>query len=410
MTSRPAKGVATGSAATDPAACHCRRISRRVLLLPAAFLLLLGGCDEKEQASSQPAAQQPAPTVVVVPASRQPVTQAAEFVGRVEALEKVEIRARVTGFLRDRHFQEGQVVQEGALLFTIEREPFEADAAAKQAKIESAQAELANATYQVERGRELIRTNTIPRATLDQRVAEQGVAAAAVSGARADLGLAQINLGYTEIRSPITGRVGRAAITRGNVVGPEAGVLTVVVRQDPIRVTFPVSQRQLLDLRRQYEGQGMDAVRVRVRLPDGSLYPESGRVNFIDVRTDRATDTALVQAEIANPGNILSDGQFVGIQVEGKEPQQAVVIPQSAVQIDQAGPFVLVVGDGNKVEQRRVRLSRGPSGQSVVESGLEPGTLVVTEGAQRARPGAVVAPRPASGDLPAAGPIPAQAG
>jgi membrane fusion protein, multidrug efflux system len=409
MTSRPAKRVATGSAVTDPAAGHCR-MSRRVLLVPAAFLLLLGGCDEKEQGSSRPAAQQPAPTVVVVPASRQPVTQAAEFVGRVEALEKVEIRARVTGFLRDRHFQEGQVVQERDLLFTIEREPFEADVAAKQAKVESAQAELANATYQVERGRELIRTNTIPRATLDQRVAEQGVAAAAVSGARADLGLARINLGYTEILSPIAGRVGRAVITRGNVVGPEAGVLTVVVRQDPMRVTFPVSQRQLLDLRRQYEGQGMEAVRVRVRLPDGSQYPEFGRVNFIDVRTDRTADTALVQAEIANPGNILSDGQFVGIQVEGKEQQQAVVIPQSAVQIDQAGPFVLVVGEGNKIEQRRVRLSRGPAGQSVVDSGLEPGTLVVTEGAQRARPGAVVTPRPAAGDLPAAGPIAAQAG
>jgi membrane fusion protein (multidrug efflux system) len=186
-------------------------------------------------------------------------------------------------------------------------------------------------------------------------------------------------------------------------------VLTVVVRQDPIRAVFPVSQRQLLELRRQYQGQGMDAVRVRVRLPDGSSYQELGHVNFIDVRTDRATDTALVQAQIANPDGILSDGQFVGIQVEGKEPQQAVVIPQSAVQIDQAGPFVLVVGEGNKVEQRRVRLGRGPAGQSVVESGLEPGTLVVTEGAQRARPGAVVAPRPA-GDLPAAGPIPAQAG
>ena len=408
MASRLAMRAGTGSAIAGRTALRLR-IAEGVRLLPAAFLLLIAACDDKQQAPPQPAAQQAPPTVIVAPAGRQPVTQAAEFVGRVEALEKVEIRARVTGFLRDRHFREGQAAKEGDLLFTIEREPFDADVAAKRAKVESAQAELANATYQLNRGRELIRTNTIPQSTLDQRVAEQGVAAAALSGARADLGLVQINLGYTEMRSPIAGRVGRAAITRGNVVGPEAGVLTVVVRQDPIRVVFPVSQRQLLELRRQYQGQGMDAVRVRVRLPDGSFYQELGRVNFIDVQTDRATDTALVQAEIANRDNVLSDGQFVGIQVEGKEPQQAVVIPQSAVQIDQAGPFVLVVGEGNKVEQRRVRLGRGPAGQSVVESGLEPGTLVVTEGAQRARPGTVVAPRPA-GDLPAAGPIPAQAG
>jgi membrane fusion protein (multidrug efflux system) len=241
-----------------------------------------------------------------------------------------------------------------------------------------------------------VRTNAIPRATLDQRVADQGVAAAALSGARADLQQAEINLGYTEIRSPIVGRIGRAAITRGNVVGPDSGVLTVVVRQDPIRATFPVTQRQLLDLRRQARGQGPEAVRVRLRLPDGSLYDQAGRVNFIDVQTDRTTDSALVQAEIPNPDNLLSDGQFVGVIVEGEEPRQAVVIPQSAVQIDQAGSFVLVVGEGNKVELRRVRLGRGPAGMATVEGGLDPGALVITEGAQRARPGAAVAPQPAA--------------
>ena len=261
----------------------------------------------------------------------------------------------------------------------------------------------------MERGRELVRTNAIPRATLDQRVAEQGMAAATLSGAKADLRLAEVNLGYTEIRSPIQGRVGRASITRGNVVGPDAGVLTVVVRQDPIRATFPVSQRQLLEIRRTFQGQGPETVRVSVRLPDGSTFGQIGRVNFIDVQTDRATDTALVQAQIPNPDGILSDGQFVGLTVESEEAQQVLVIPQSAVQIDQAGPFVLVVGDGNKVEQRRVRLSRGPAGRAVVESGIEPGTLVITEGAQRARPGTVVAPRPAP-EVPAGGPVPAPAG
>jgi membrane fusion protein, multidrug efflux system len=344
-----------------------------------------------------------------VPVERQAVAQTAEFVGRVEALEKVDIRARVTGFLRDRHFQEGQSVSQGDLLFTIEREPFEAEAGVKQARIESAEAALTFASYQVERGRELVRSNAIPRATLDQRVAEQSMAAATLSGAKADLRLVEVNLGYTEIRSPIDGRVGRASITRGNVVGPDAGVLTVVVRQDPIRATFPVSQRQLLDMRRTSKGRGAEAVRVRVRLPDGTTYGQFGRVNFIDVQTDRTTDTALVQAQIPNPDGVLSDGQFVGLTVETEEPQQVLVIPQSAVQIDQAGPFLLVVGDGNKVEQRRVKLTRGPAGQSVVESGVESGMLVITEGAQRARPGSVVAPRPAT-EAPAGGAVLAPAG
>jgi membrane fusion protein (multidrug efflux system) len=375
------------------------------VLAPALLLL---GCNE-EKLSPPSSAPAQAPAVIVVPVDRRPVTQTLDFVGRVEALEKVEIRARVTGFLRDRHFREGQLVKEGDLLFTIEREPFEAEVGVRQAKIESAEAALTYATYQVERGRELVRTNAIPRATLDQRIAEQGVAAASLSGAKADLRLAEVNLSYTEIRSPIEGRIGRAAITRGNVVSPDSGVLTTVVRQDPIRVIFPVSQRQLLDIRRSYQGQGAEAVRVRVRLPDGTTYDQLGRVNFIDVQTDRATDTALVQAQIPNPDGVLSDGQFVGLAVEGEEPQQALVIPQAAIQIDQAGPFVLVVGEGNKVEQRRVKLSRGPAGQSVVESGIEPGTLVITEGAQRARPGSVVAPKPAQ-EAPASGPIPAPAG
>lgn len=397
MPSRPSDATAT----RQPA-----RAARRVGALAVPLLLLLG-C-EKENAAAPPAGPATAPAVIVVPADRQEVAQTADFVGRVEALERVDMRARVTGFLRNRHFQEGQVVREGDLLFTIEREPFDAEVGVKQARIESAEAALTFATYQVERGRELVRTNAIPRATLDQRVAEQGVAAATLSGARADLRLAEVNLGYTEIRSPIDGRVGRASITRGNVVGPDAGILTVVVRQDPIRVIFPVSQRQILEIRRRFQGQGPESVRVRVRLPDDSAYDQVGRVNFVDVQTDKATDTALVQAQIPNPDGILSDGQFVGLTVEGETPQQVLVIPQSAVQIDQAGPFVLVVGEGNKVEQRRIRLGRGPAGQSVVESGVEPGMLVITEGAQRARPGAVVAPRPAQ-DVPA-GPVPAPAG
>lgn len=359
--------------------------------------LLLAGCKEKTPTPSQ--ASQAPPAVVVAKAELEPVVQTATFVGRVEATDKVEIRARVTGFLEERHFREGQDVKAGDLLFTIERAQFEAEAAVKAAKVQSAQAQLNFANFQVDRARELVRTNATPKQTLDQRVAEQGIASASVAGAQADLRQALVSLGYTEIKSPMDGRVGRSTVSRGDVVGPDSGVLTVVVRQNPIDVTFPVSQRQLLEIRKEFPGQDMSAVKVKLRLPDGSTYGQVGRINFVDVVTDKATDTALVQAEVPNAERILSDGQFVGVTVEGEEPKQALVIPQSAVQMDQAGAFVLAVGPDNKVEQRRIKLGRGPAGQSVVDSGIEPGTMVIVEGAQRARPGSPVSPRPAAPDI-----------
>jgi membrane fusion protein, multidrug efflux system len=363
------------------------------LVLASLLVLAIAGCDEKKPAPAAGAA--PPPAVLVVTAAEQPVTQGTEFVGRVEALERVDIRARVTGFLRERTFVEGQVVQAGDMIFQIEPEPFEAEVALKQAAIDRARAELHNAELQVARGRELIRTNAIPQSTLDQRIAEQQTAAAAVSGAQAELQRAQIQLGYTQIVSPIAGRIGRAALTPGNVVGPDSGVLTSVVRQDQMRVAFPVTQRQILDFRRKAAGQAVEQVQVRVKLSDGTTFDQVGKVNFLDVQTDKATDSVLVQALFPNPQALLSDGQFVGVVVEAEAPKQAILIPQSAVQVDQAGAFLLVVGEGNKVEQKRVKLGRGPTGQQVVEEGLAVGALVITEGAQRARPGAVVAPRPA---------------
>jgi membrane fusion protein (multidrug efflux system) len=371
---------------------HVRLCPFQSLLLIGG--LLLAGCDEKKPAPAQ--TSQTPPAVVVAKAQLEPVVQSATFVGRVEAIDKVEIRARVTGFVEERHFREGQDVKAGDLVFTIERAQFEAEAAVRAAKVQSAQAQLNFANFQVDRARELVRTNATPKQTLDQRIAEQGVAAASVAGAQADLRQALVSLGYTEIRNPIDGRVGRSTVSRGDVVGPDSGVMTVVVRQNPIDVIFPVSQRQLLEIRKEFPGQDMSAVKVKLRLPDGSTYSQVGRINFVDVQTDKATDTALVQAEVPNAERILSDGQFVGVTVEGEDPKQALVIPQSAVQMDQAGAFVLTVGPDNKVEQRRIKLGRGPTGQSVVESGIEPGTMVIVEGAQRARPGSLVSPRPAA--------------
>jgi membrane fusion protein (multidrug efflux system) len=337
----------------------------------------------------------PPPTVLVTPAERRPITQGAEFIGRLEALGRVEIRARVTGFLRERTFVEGQKVNAGELLFLIEREPFEADVAAAQAKLEGAQATLTNANLQVTRGRDLVRTNNIPQSQLDQRIADAQLAAAQVSAAQAALQQARIQLGYTQIITPIGGRVGRATVTAGNVVGPDSGVLTTVVDDDPMRVLFPVTQRQLLRLRRDQAERGERPLHIRLRLPDGSWYEQAGRISFVDVRADASTDSTLVQGEVANPNRLLTDSQVIGVRVETEDPVEALVIPESALQIDQAGPFVLVVGEGNKVEERRIKLGPRQAGHAVVEDGLPPGTLVITEGAQRTRPGGIVAPRPA---------------
>jgi membrane fusion protein (multidrug efflux system) len=316
--------------------------------------------------------------------------------------------ARVTGFLQTRHFNEGDAVKAGQLLFTLEQPPFAAEVSLRRAQLDSARADLANATTQVTRGRELVKTNAIPQATLDDRITAEAESRAKVAGAEAQLQQAEINYGYTEIRAPFDGRAGRSPLSPGNVVGPSTGTLVTIVRDDPTRISFPVTQRQLLQFRRQGGSGEADRIKVRVRLPDGNMLDSTGRFEFIDVTTNRSTDSVLVQASIPNAQRLLVDGQAVTVVVEAGEPEQAIVIPQSALQIDQAGSFVLIVGAENKVEVKRVKTTRGLGGQLVVTEGLEIGQMVITEGAQRARPGATVAPQPApstpSGSMPGTAP------
>ena len=376
-------------------------VGRILRVLGGLALLAAAACDDKP---ATPAANVAPPTVMVSRVERQAVTQGAEFIGRVQALERVEVRARITGFLRERTFKEGQQVKAGELLFLIEQEPFKAEIEVRAAQVEGAQATLHNADLQVTRGRELVRSNSIPQSTLDQRIADQLLAKAQVASAQAALEQARIQYGYTQIITPIDGRAGLATLTPGNVVGPEAGVLTTVVREDTVRVLFPVSQRMLLSLKRTELERGAQPLRVRVRLPDGMLLDQAGTISFINVTTDPSTDSTLVQATIPNPNRFLTDGQVVGVVVELEQPRQALVMPDSAVLLDQAGAFVMVVGEGNRLEQKRVKVSAGRGGQSVIEDGLPEGAMVVVEGAQRARPGEVVTPRPAPGG-PMTGPV-----
>ena len=387
---------------------HTKGAARLALPVVLALTLpLLPGCKEETTPARQQAAAPPA-AVFVARVERQAISRGADFIGRVEAIDKVDIIARVTGFLQTRHFNEGDAVKAGQLLFTLEQPPFAAEVSLRRAQVDSARADLANATTQVARGRELVKTNAIPQATLDDRITAEAESKAKVAAAEAQLQQAQINYDYTEIRAPFDGRAGRSPLSPGNVVSPGSGTLVTIVRDDPIRISFPVTQRQLLQFRREGSAGASDRIKVSVRLPDGSMLDSTGRFDFIDVTTNRATDSVLVQAMIPNPQKFLVDGQAVTVVVETGDPEQAIVIPQSALQIDQVGSFVLIVGGENKVEVKRVKTTRGLGGQLVVTEGLEIGQLVITEGAQRARPGATVAPQPApsvpSGAMPGSAP------
>ena len=366
-----------------------RRIS--VLAILAAVLWGLAGCDEGDDRRVDVAP--PPPAVVTTTVELKPVSPSAEFVGRVQAIQKVEIKARVGGFLESREFEEGEDVERGDLLFLIERAPYEAELAQQKANLAGAEAASANTSVQLARAEELSRSQNIPKATVDQRRAEHLQAQAEVARAEAAVRQAEINLGYTRIEAPIAGRIGQAAVTQGNIVGPDSGVLATIVSVDPIYVTFPVSQRLFLQTRAEGQIRPEQYV-VRIRLPDGSYYREPGRIDFIDNQVNQGTDTILVRAVFANPNRLLVDGTFVSVLVERRETEQALLVPQAAVQIDQAGSYVLAVTEDNEVELRRITTGARQGAEIVVQQGLGEGDIIIVEGQQKVRPGQVVAPQP----------------
>lgn len=388
-----------------------RRLPRALLLA----LLLLAAAPAPLFLGAGPAraqfGPQGPPAVGTVTADRRPVTESTEFVGRIEAVNRVEIRARVTGFLQERLFREGQEVKAGDVLFRIERPPFEAQLEQARANVAAAVATLENARVALNRARELRSSGTGTQVALDNAQAQERTAAASLLGAQAAVRVAEINLGYTEIISPIDGKIGRATLTPGNVVSPTlTDPLATIVSQDPMRVAFTVSARAATELRNRYEGRGgTRAAIVRIRLPDGRIYGQEGRIDFVDPQIDRNTDTILVRALMPNPlrgpaapgqpgDRELVDGQFVSVFVEGAEPVQAIVIPRAAVLQDQGGTYVFVVGAENKAERRNVTLGRSTAETAVIEQGLEGGETVIAEGLQRVRPGQPVNPAPVAAE------------
>jgi membrane fusion protein, multidrug efflux system len=356
---------------------------------------------------AQPAASGP-PAVGVVEAIKRPITETSEFLGRIGAVNRVNVVARVTAFLEKRLFNEGAEIKTGDELYRLERGPFEADLASKKALVAQLQATLENAKLTTDRARTLLGGPAGQQSTYDAAIANQRSLEAQVQAAQAQVQSSQINLDYTDIRSPIDGKIGRTAVTEGNVVGPGSGVLTTIVSQDPMYVIFPVSVRQGLELRERYSTRGgFDAVVIKIRLPDGRLYDQTGKLNFVDNTIAQSTDTYLVRGVIPNPtlhdpsttgGPVreLDDNEFVTVMLEGVQPVEVLAIPRSAVLSDQQGDYVFTVGPDNKAEQRRIQVGQSTSTVAAVISGLSPGDKVIVEGLQRVRPGQSVSPGPAS--------------
>jgi membrane fusion protein (multidrug efflux system) len=388
----------------------------RVLLLTAFLALGLGAhvSPARAQFGGGP------PAVGVVKAEKRAVTESREFVGRVQSIDKVDLIARVTAFIEEIRFVEGAEVRKGDLLYRLERGPFEADLANKQAAVAQFTALHRNATITLGRAQSLLNTPAGQRSTVDDAIANQANYAAQTQAAEAQVRASQINLDYTEIKAPIAGKITRTAVTVGNVVSPTSGVLASIYSQDPMYVLFPVSVRTVLELRAHYADKGgANALAIRLRLPDGTMYKEVGKLDYIDPSVATGTDTLTLRARIPNPvraggtpGDLASrdlvDSEFVTVRVEGVEPVQALAIPRIAVLSDQQGNFVYVVNAENKAEQRRIVLGQSTPTEAVIQSGLQEGDSVIVDGLQKVRPGAPVVPSP-FGAPPAAAPAAAGA-
>lgn len=386
---------------------------RASLSLGIAILLFsaAGAWAQSGESGAPPAVE----TAVVALA---PVSPEEQFIGSVTAIQRVNLMARVEGFLEEVAFEEGSLLQAGDIAFRIEQDTYQAALDSAQAALQAAiaaeagaQAGLTNAELTLERQKKLVRSDTTSQAAVDQAQAARDTAEAQVKQAQAEIARAQaqvttaeINLSFTAVETPITGRIGRAQITLGNLVSPASGTLATVVQVDPIRVVFAISDRDYLRVLAKLQTEGGNgtpetaAFLPQLTLPDGSLYEETGKIAFLDNTVDSGTGTIAVYAEFPNPQLKLVPGQFVDVTVQASTAQSLPVVPATAVQRDQEGAYVFVLDGENRAVIRRVELGQRVGVNWAVLSGLAAGEVVIVSGIQKIRPGIVVAPQPAAGN------------
>ena len=352
------------------------------------------------QASAPAAAPPPTPVSVATVAERE-VTAWDEFSGRLEAVERVDIRSRVAGAVQAVHFREGAIVARGDLLVTIDPAPYAAEVERAEAQVGAAQARLAHASNEQARARRLWEESAIAQREVDERVNGLREAEANLRAAQAQLQAARLSLSYTQVRAPVAGRIGRLEVTAGNLVaaGPGAPVLTTLVSVSPIYASFEADEQTIVRALRDLPSgasarQQIERIPVRMDTAAGQEKDHEGRLQLIDNQVDAKSGTIRVRAAFDNRDGSLIPGQFARIRMGQPKPARVLLVSERAVGTDQDKKFVLVVGAGDKAEYREVALGAPVDGLRVVRNGLKAGERIVVNGLQRVRPGAVVQPQP----------------
>lgn len=382
------------------------QLSATVASMAAA--LALSACDD---GAGQAPAAPPPPAVTVASPLVMPITEWYEFTGRFEATEQVDVRARVSGYLEEIRFADGDMVERGQVLFVIDRRPYQAEVAQLEAQVASAQAQVELADAELRRAEQLVSNDNISRSTYDQRMQQKRAAEAAQAMAEAALREARLDLGFTEVRAPITGRISDRRVHIGNLVtgDPNATLLTTIVALDPIHFVFDMSEADYLGFQRAVEEGLLPSARdrsteVQLRLPDEpdtEAWPRIGHMDFVDNRVDASAGTIRARAELANHDHFLTPGQFGQLRLPGSPRYEAILVPDSAIVADQADKIVLTVAADGTVEPRTIR--EGPryaGGLRIVRRGLAPDDRIIINGLMRARPGAKVDPRPGTIEPP----------
>ncbi len=378
---------------------------KRYLTQTSSVLVLLagiGGCLQPQQPQAAAAPKPPEVVFVTLPTSGE-ITDYEDFTGRTVAIKTIDIRARVTGYLDKVNFKdmEGRDVEKGSVLFEIDPRPYEAEVARAKASLLQAQAHLKRLELDYVRAEKLVGNKSISHEQFDQVSGDRAEGAAAVEMVRANIELAQLNLNYTKVRAPISGRISRTQLDPGNLVRADDTILTTIVAVDPIYAYFEVDERTLLRIRRNTEegrtkSADSRAVPVMMGLADEEGFPHEGTINFVENRVDPSTGTLQIRGVFKNSDHLLTPGLFVRVRLPLGQPYHALLVSEESLGTDQGQKFVYVIGDDNKAQYRRVQVGKLQQAQRVILKGLSEGERVVVSGLQRIRPGAAVQPKMAA--------------